>query len=753
MCLWDPTRAYAFAMNPDRSEQLSSLLVRDGVVSTTEITQAFQRQVLRGGTIDTSLLELELASEQRLLQYLALASGLPPATSDDLDSFDPHVRTFFSAALARKYDAIPLVLAADAVRILVHEAVTIDDLENLADELNLPLQPFVTTELRWQVVASQFFGQPLPARFAQLLEQRADRPRQTSVVIGSEASHRAVPTFVGDTQQVTPLPMPAPGAAGSAAIPLAALPAAPKQAISAATRGASAPGTKSVAMPTVQEPASTMGDQPNPPPIAGAAHVASAHSPLVDVSPATSSIYTTTRESIVSYLPVPPTGIDPNVACAALDAAQERREVVELLLSAARRVGEYVALLRIADQVAEGEAAIAESDLETAGITDVRIALDMISPYRTTLRTKRPYAGPLTSGNRVVDAALTQMGCSAPPFGFLVPLCIRERVIGMLVGYHRTEAITMDAVESLLPVARATETAFVRIVLRKRASGEGAKRRREPTPVKSGVVQRSIAELIAGIMRSEEDSFSEGHLRFGELQGELLRQFPGPLLADRRLQPGLRASEYGPLLGFLAASGSQALDLLATKVVDRSQDVRFFATVCLGELGRHTAIPYLAARTLDADPGVRAVAISALLRAPLRDRAAAAISLRPQLKAADDARVAMAISALRSLRDSTAVPELIGLLSATGARSELAHDALITLTKHDFGRQPARWQMFWNSHKHESRTEWLIAATGGSSEALRREAHLELIGLHGDVVNKPSAWLAWWRELHNQTRG
>ena len=41
--------------------------------------KAFQRQVIYGGSLDTILLEMSLVPEERLTQYLALASGLPPA--------------------------------------------------------------------------------------------------------------------------------------------------------------------------------------------------------------------------------------------------------------------------------------------------------------------------------------------------------------------------------------------------------------------------------------------------------------------------------------------------------------------------------------------------------------------------------------------------------------------------------------------------------------------------------------------------
>jgi hypothetical protein len=68
--------------------RLSSLLVRDGLVGVKRMEKAFQRQVIYGGSLDTTLLEMGLVPEERLTQYLALTSGLPPANRAECNVFD-----------------------------------------------------------------------------------------------------------------------------------------------------------------------------------------------------------------------------------------------------------------------------------------------------------------------------------------------------------------------------------------------------------------------------------------------------------------------------------------------------------------------------------------------------------------------------------------------------------------------------------------------------------------------------------------
>ena len=99
--------------------RLSSLLVRDGLVGVKRMEKAFQRQVIYGGTLDTILLEMNLVPEERLTQYLALASGLPPAARDEGGVVAPEAVKLVSRELAERYRAVPLAIEGEAVRVLV----------------------------------------------------------------------------------------------------------------------------------------------------------------------------------------------------------------------------------------------------------------------------------------------------------------------------------------------------------------------------------------------------------------------------------------------------------------------------------------------------------------------------------------------------------------------------------------------------------------------------------------------------------
>src|SRR6185503_14570348 len=151
--------------------RLSSLLVRDGLVGVKRMEKAFQRQVIYGGSLDTILLEMNLVPEDRLTQYLALASGLPPAGRDEGNYTEANAVILLSHELAAQFRAIPLAIDGEALRVLVCSPLEISELEDLADLLDRPLQPLITPEYRWHLTYARAYKTEAHARFTTLARQ------------------------------------------------------------------------------------------------------------------------------------------------------------------------------------------------------------------------------------------------------------------------------------------------------------------------------------------------------------------------------------------------------------------------------------------------------------------------------------------------------------------------------------------------------------------------------------------------------
>jgi hypothetical protein len=210
--------------------RLSSLLVRDGLVGVKRMEKAFQRQVIYGGSLDTILLEMGLVPEERLTQYLALASGLPPAARDEGAVVDPAAISLITQEMAERYRAVPVAIESDAIRILVCSPLDLAELEDLADLLDRPLQPLITPEYRWNLVFATTFGVDPPARFTTLARTLDADPavppvgRPPTIIIDEHGASGGPEVTAGATAS------PATAATAAAAIAAAAAAAKPDKA-------------------------------------------------------------------------------------------------------------------------------------------------------------------------------------------------------------------------------------------------------------------------------------------------------------------------------------------------------------------------------------------------------------------------------------------------------------------------------------------------------------------------------------------
>lgn len=176
---------------------LSSLLVQDQIVSVSAIEEALQRQVIFGGQLDTNLLELRAANEELIVEYKARVAGMPPASADELDDIDIQLIRSVPAAIAERYTIVPLQATAEGLQVAVCQSENESELDQAAKELNLVLEPLMTSELRLRAALSRYYGVRLPSRFSRLAGLLAASPvakvvpkrRPTPTL-----SHRAVPS-------------------------------------------------------------------------------------------------------------------------------------------------------------------------------------------------------------------------------------------------------------------------------------------------------------------------------------------------------------------------------------------------------------------------------------------------------------------------------------------------------------------------------------------------------------------------------
>ena len=803
--------------------RLSSLLVRDGLVGVKRMEKAFQRQVIYGGSLDTILLEMNLVPEERLTQYLALASGLPPAKRDEADHADPEALATLSSEVAQQFRAVPLGFDGEALRVLVCSPLEINELEDLADLLDRPLQPLITPEYRWHLAFAKVFEAEPPARFttlARTLEiETAPSPvgRARSVIVDTApmaAANRPPAAPAG------PLPVPAPIAQDQPTMKVGSvIPGTPAETKKRNTLvGINAVrATDPPPMGVPRRPGSRndgVPEQPLPPPkvtfVAPQATVPMAAK--VPTLPPLNRSSTIAPKRAPSG-PIPTQGRDSPLAIVRarelLATAEDRDTVFLTLLRAARSKARYAALLTVQGGAAIGRVALAETGVDVGAIANVLIPLDVVSPFRSVVNNQQPHIGSLGSTDPAIDAMVIRLGGSVPPSALILPIVLRDRVVGIVVAHRVHSDLKLVDVAELLPLGSAAADALGRLIVKHKAAGYRAPEVEsiaapnvpiDPTEVDTKRVvkvepdtwsapaggeqpalppfepdddaelsittepPKPIDEVLDRIEAAKEgdaeEELNEAVERDGESLRALMKRFPGVMRVDRFSVAGrpLRAAQYGGLLELVVRLGSVASELLIDKMSDAQRDVRFFATVCTAELRPRSAVFALVERLFDQDYGVRATAIEALSGYPLHDLSQSLARVRRALHSTDPEVVAAASAAVVALGDIDSIGDLIGAIERQDRAGDHIRKALSSLTAQDFGASEKKWRKWYEGARRQHRIEWLIEGLSHKEDPIREAAIGDLrrltgeyFGYHHDLPRKEreasaERWIHWWRE-------
>jgi hypothetical protein len=242
-----------------------------------------------------------------------------------------------------------------------------------------------------------------------------------------------------------------------------------------------------------------------------------------------------------------------------------------------------------------------------------------------------------------------------------------------------------------------------------------------------------LGEMVERVIRGEADELAESELlRQGErAMRVIMARFPGPVTFERVRIAGMtippRPSDCGPLLRLVARERKVALPFVLERLSHADPEVRGWATHVLCELPYAEAIPHLLPRLRDADPSTRASAGHALV-ASARLYPEQVHDMLVGLVHAIDARERVAaLEAMKSLRQTSFVPELVRAL-ADGDETVVAaaHEALVGVTLQDFGPDARPWLRWWDQNGGKNRIEWLIDALTHEVSEIRRAAGNEL---------------------------
>jgi hypothetical protein len=448
---------------------LTSLLVRDDMVSVRQIEDALQRQVLEGGELDTALLELIDIAENVLIAYRATSFRAMPASRDEVMGASTATQSLLMAELAEAFQITPL--SHDATTLVLATATPLTDAQTaeLSAKIGLRVQWRISTELRISAALARFYGLAIAPRMRELVGRvDAHDAGELPIVEPLQATPPAVlnadllqgfdenddfeAALEAAFDRVSAAPVSASGAASArkATLPLPAT--ARSRAFGPAPGASSARDSKPNSQPDSRKETDSRT-------VSGmAAGVGSAATDGIEarVAAPPKRVRTVRRGKGIPAGP-----LTDAVAAQVLDQADERDTVVEVFFRYARQYFDTTVLFTVRDDRALGLEAYNVVNLPD--IREVSVPMLRGSALEDLVRSLLPRVVDLTRKDEDCVFAQAIQRMDAQPSA-LIPVCIKRRVVSFVYGDRNGEPFQLADLSPLVGLLPHVSSAFERII-------------------------------------------------------------------------------------------------------------------------------------------------------------------------------------------------------------------------------------------------------------------------------------------------
>ena len=130
-------------------KKLGQILVGSGVLNAEQADRALKHGKQTGKRIGEAAMELGLASEKQVAKALAEQYGLEyvdldaPGVRDEID------RGSLDESIIKKFLVLPLGKSGGKMRLIIHDPMDLELLDNLRFRLNMDIEPRIAPKSRW----------------------------------------------------------------------------------------------------------------------------------------------------------------------------------------------------------------------------------------------------------------------------------------------------------------------------------------------------------------------------------------------------------------------------------------------------------------------------------------------------------------------------------------------------------------------------------------------------------------------------
>ncbi|MEM1183310.1 MAG: hypothetical protein AAGM22_33515 [Acidobacteriota bacterium] len=158
------------------TRKLGQQLVDRGWITGEQLIRAIQSQRMVGGRLGTCLLEMDVLTEDRLLDALSEQLKVPAARVEQLRGIEDETLQLLSPKVASRCQAVPFFATRNQVNVATLDVHDLGVLDELAFATNKKIVPHIANEVRVFEALEKYYGFELPKRYGHLLD-RLNRSR------------------------------------------------------------------------------------------------------------------------------------------------------------------------------------------------------------------------------------------------------------------------------------------------------------------------------------------------------------------------------------------------------------------------------------------------------------------------------------------------------------------------------------------------------------------------------------------------
>lgn len=462
------------------NKRLGQMLVESGHITGEQLIRAIQSQRALGGRLGTCLLEMDVLTEDKLLDALSHQLRVPAAHIDQLRGIDDEILGLIPARIALRCQAIPFFASNTDLLVATLDVRDLGLLDELAFCSNRRIRPHIANEVRIFEALEKYYGHEIPPRFGHLLD-RLNRSRymwdeSAKILLGASAeepvqwqglealeagwaeekrlirpaasrSSRALgrssapgrpssPAIASSVAAPTPQPMATPPAPAPPSMPATS---AAMNAVAAST--AAAVPVPTIPMPTI--PAPLVAPEPV----------------LADAAPKDAEPFPASSQP--GYRPLTLQEVDAQLAI-----EPDRQKIGEILLAYLGQKFSRCAVLTVRKNLVKGWLARGEG-FDIRQFQGLELPLDQPSALLNLQNGSDLFVGPLAPmpTHRLLARA---WGGELPKDCVMIPLRIRERMVCVLYGDCGARGVGGVDLESLRRLTEKASHALELCILRKK---------------------------------------------------------------------------------------------------------------------------------------------------------------------------------------------------------------------------------------------------------------------------------------------